>query len=239
MERQKQKRWRRPLLALRYIVILLLALILGAALFYSDLPATKLGHSAPTVPVARDTLITNGDDTWIEDTQTTRPTFDFSAPETSTVSVSPLFASYYNTHNGATNLGAAVTLAFPTYLGWMQFFNSGALYLPPARREHVHDSDFNNDPFTKLIDAGLRDSDTGVISLPLLQPLLTMGSHEPIGGDGSPVNYIDLRGATDSDLMVPNPSAAIALPHPPSETRKSSSKEELATGKISAISFLR
>ncbi|HEX6478822.1 MAG TPA: serine hydrolase [Ktedonobacteraceae bacterium] len=206
MERQNQKRWGHPLLTLRYIVILLVALITGAALFYTDLPATQLGHSSAAAPRVSNTVIINGADRWIGDSQATKPTFDLSAPETSTVSVSPLFASYYSTHNGATSLGAAVTPAFPTEQGWMQFFHTGALFLPAAQREHVYDSGFDNDPLTGLIAGGLRDSDTGIISLPLLQALLTMGSQLPIGGDGSPVNYVDLRTATDPDLMVSNPS---------------------------------
>jgi beta-lactamase class A len=205
MKRRGQKRRGQPLLTLRYLVILLLALITGAALFYSDSPGTRLGHSSPVVPAAGNTVIINGADRWIGDAQTTTSTFDFSTPDASAVSVSPLFTSYYSTHNGASNLGAPVTLAFPTDQGWIQFFQTDALFLPAAQRGHVYDPSFNSDPLTDLIAGGLRDSDTGIISLPLLQALLTMGSQAPIGGDGSSLTYIDLRRATDPDLMVPNP----------------------------------
>ena len=205
MKRRGQKRRGQPLLTLRYLVILLLALTTGAALFYSDSPGTRLGHSSPVVSAASNTVIINGADRWIGDAQTTTSTFDFSTPDASTVSVSPLFTSYYSTHNGASNLGAPVTLAFPTDQGWIQFFQTDALFLPAAQRGHVYDPSFNNDPLTDLIAGGLRDSDTGIISLPLLQALLTMGSQAPIGGDGSSLTYIDLRRATDPDLMLPNP----------------------------------
>ena len=208
MERQQQKRWGQSLLTLRYVVILLLVLIAGTVLFYFGLPGTRLGHSSPFAPATSSTVITNGADRWVGDTQTTASTFDFSTPEASTVSVSPLFTSYYSTHNGASNLGAPLTLAFPTDQGWIQFFRTGALLLPAAQRIHGHDPGSNNDSLAGLIASGLRDSDTGIISLPLLQALLTMGSYEPIGGDGSRLTYIDLRKATDPGLMVPGPSGS-------------------------------
>jgi hypothetical protein len=153
-------------------------------------------------------VIINGADLWVGDTQTTAASFDFSSSGRQTISVSPLFASYYTGHNGAGNLGAPVTLAFPTTQGWTQFFNSGALFLPAAQREHIYDSEADNDAFTGLINAGLRDPDTGIISLPLLQELLTLGSQIPIGGDGSPISYAELREATNPNFMVSNPSAS-------------------------------
>lgn len=208
MERQARKRGQKHLFVLRYVVILLLALIVGAVLFYADLPTTQLGHGFPAVPETSNTVVTNGADLWTGDTQTTPASFDFSSPGTQTISVSPLFAPYYSSHNGASNLGAPVTLAFPTAQGWMQFFNSGALFLPAAQRERIYDSEADSDAFTELINAGLRDPDTGIISLPLLQELLTLGSQLPVDGDDSPISYVDLRKATNPSLMVQAPSAS-------------------------------
>ena len=202
MQQRARKRWQQPLFILKYSVILLVALIVGAALFYTDLPTAQLGHGSPLVATTSNTIIINGSDLWIGDTQTTTPSFNISA-SAQTIGVSPLFASYYDSHNGASNLGTPVTVAFPTGQGWIQFFTSGALLLPAAQREHIYDTGTTNDSFTGLINAGLRDAGTGIISLSLLQALLTTGSLVPIV-NGSSLTYANLRHATDPDLMISN-----------------------------------
>lgn len=203
MQQRARKRWRQPLFMLKCSVILIAALTIGAALFYTDLPTAQLGHSSPLLPTTNNSvIIINGSDLWIGDTQTTPPSFNISA-NPQTLSVSPLFAPYYNSRNGAGNLGTPVTVAFPTDQGWIQFFTSGALFLPGAQHEHIYDTSTTNNSFTGLINAGLRDDNTGIISLSLLQALLTTGSLLPII-DGSSLTYVNLRLATNPDLMVSN-----------------------------------
>ncbi len=121
------------------------------------------------------------------------------------ISVSTLFEHYYDSHNGTQNLGDAVTVAFPTDHGWIQFFESGALFMPTTQQEHFHDA---NDPLVELIVNGVSDPDNGITRLPLLQSLLTVGSQAPVGGLGSSLNYTDLREATNPNLMLSAPAAS-------------------------------
>ncbi len=205
MEHSAREKRQQPFYFLRYIIIFFLVLVAGAVLLYADIPITQSGHSSPLTPKVNNFVITNGADLWIGDAQTTTPSSNFSFSGTQMISVSPLFTSYYNSHNGASVMGTPITQAFPTEQGWIQFFTSGALFLPAAQRGHIYDTGTDNDAFTGLINAGLRDPDTGIISLPLLQALLTIGSEIPII-NGSALTYVNLRNATNPDLMVSNPS---------------------------------
>ncbi len=58
---------------------------------------------------------------------------------------------------------------------------------------------------TELVQSGTRDLTTGIVLLPLIQALLTAGSHIPIGGEGSSITYVNLRKAALSSLMLPAP----------------------------------
>lgn len=95
-----------------------------------------------------------------------------------------------------------MSVAFPTDQGWIQFFAWGALLLPSTLQGHTFHAD---GPLMEPIDAGVKDSRTGVMRLPLLQPLLTAGSLLPIGGDRSPLTYVDLRKATSPNRMLTAP----------------------------------
>jgi hypothetical protein len=95
-----------------------------------------------------------------------------------------------------------VTDAFPIEQGWLQFFASGALLFPEKQQVYSQNS---KDILTSLFGAGSKDAATGVISLPLLQALLTVGSKAPIGGSQSIFTYVDIRKATDPMFMQPAP----------------------------------
>ena len=213
---QGQKRARRPsakikrptsLFVLKGVMIIqvIVAIIGGTILLKSDLPLAGWLHHVPTSLLTNKTLAINGTSRWDGDVQATVPTFPFSFPTVQTVSLSPLFSPYYQDHDGANSLGNPLTVAFPTDNGWLQFFASGALLLPAIEQKHGLDTE---DTFAELIDNGTRDLETGVVRLPLLQALLTVGSQEPVGGDGSPLTYVDLRKAASPNLLVLAPVAS-------------------------------
>jgi hypothetical protein len=197
-------RWPQSLFVSRNTLIVFLVIIVGPTLFYSDLIITRW-HGLPGKPAASTTVAINGANHWIGDRKVTPPAFDFSAPGSQEVNISPLFERYYNSHGGVTSLGAPVTPAIPTEQGWIQFFASGALLLPAAQQKHRLNAE---DPLVELIDTGVRDPSSGIIRLPLLQALLTAGSQVPVGGDRSPLTYVDLRKAANPDLMLPIPAAS-------------------------------
>lgn len=181
------------------IVVCMILMAVGAAtLLSSDLAFTKWTRPVSDTSQAKITRATNGADRWIDDSDITLPTFDFSASEAGTISVSPLFNSYYQSHNGASNLGAPLTVAFPTVYGWLQFFGSGALLVPVSSSNRNMNTE---DLLADMMRNGTKDSDSGIISLPLLQTLLAVGSQVPLGGDGGTLTYVDLRQATNPDLM--------------------------------------
>src|SRR5438045_7882373 len=106
------------------LALLFLAMSIISALVYASFTfVSRLPHlSAPSA--ASQTLVLNGAAPWNNDSKTTAPTFDFSSSGNSTqdIAISPLFADYYSTHQAASTLGKAVTVAFSTHQGWVQFF---------------------------------------------------------------------------------------------------------------------
>ncbi|HEU5227546.1 MAG TPA: serine hydrolase [Ktedonobacteraceae bacterium] len=191
---------KRSFVILRYVIIIyVLLMVVGAVtLLSSDLAFTKWVYRLPGTLLTKTTLATNGADRWDGDTDITLPAFDFSPSGSNAVSVSDLFENYYNTHNGMNNLGKPLTVAFPTGYGWFQFFESGALLSPVAYQSHKLDTE---DLLADLVHNGIKNSDTGIVRLPLLQTLLAVGSQAHVGGDGSTLTYVDLRRATNPDLM--------------------------------------
>jgi hypothetical protein len=150
------------------------------------------------------TLATNGADQWDNDDQVTTPVINFSPLSPNTLSVSPLFTHVYQTYGTANNsLGAPITAAFPTTHGWLQFFANGALLLPSTSQAQTLD---NAASLTTLVNNGVHDTATGVIRLPLIQTLLSVGSKLPVGGPGSTLTYVDLRKATAPVLMTSMPT---------------------------------
>ena len=83
--------------------------------------------------------------------------------------------------------------------------------MPAVQQVHTSQTD---SPLMESIEAGVKDSRTGIIRLPLFQPLLTAGSQVPVGGDGSPLTYADLRKATSPDGMLTARPGQTASPSP-------------------------
>src|SRR5712691_10467881 len=196
-------RWQQSLFVSRNMLIVFLVISVGRALF-SDLVITRW-HGLPGTPDASTTVAINGANHWVGDRKVTAPAFNFSAPGSQELNISPLFERYYNSHNGVTSLGAPVTPAFPAEQGWIQFFASGALLLPAAQQKYRLNAE---DPLVELINTAVKDPSSGIVRLPLLQALLTTGSQVPVGGDRSPLTYVDLRKAADPGLMLPVPAAS-------------------------------
>src|SRR5437588_5989330 len=94
-------RWPQSLFVSRNTLIVFLVIIVGHALLYSDLIITRW-HGLPGKPAASTTVAINGAIHWDGDRKVTAPTFDFSAPGSQELNISPLFERYYSSHNGVT-----------------------------------------------------------------------------------------------------------------------------------------
>ncbi len=151
-------------------------------------------------------IATNGADRWASDTRTTAASIPVSAPETWQIGVDPAFSAYYQAHDGATVLGAPVTPGFPIAQGWIQFFTANALLLPGTHGAAAAQTPIDQQ-IEQLLPDGLKDSHSGIIQLPLLHTLLTVGSQASVGGG---LTYLDLRSATNPDQMQPAPTASAA-----------------------------
>jgi beta-lactamase class A len=147
-------------------------------------------------------IATNGSDRWATDHQQTAVTIPFPAPETLQLAVDPAFVSYYHAHDGARLLGAPLTPGFAVAQGWMQYFTYDALLQPGIHR--ATSTGQPDQQLDRLMQDGLRDRQTGITRLPLLQALLTVGSLATVGGG---LRYVDLRSATNPDQMIPDSTA--------------------------------
>lgn len=205
MRQQQEARYSAGIIVRRSISISnILLLVFGSALLLSSSsaafrrPAGLLHRSAPPISTAANEASPLDDDA-----QTMAPTFDFfpAGPASRQLEVSPLFAGYYRSRSGATNLGAPLTAAFPTAEGWIQFFDLGALLLPVAQPKYPHDTGELPDPLVALIDAGTWDQGTGIVRLSMFQALLKVGSEVPVV-EGSSLTYVDLRAVANSASMI-------------------------------------
>ena len=198
-------------------VVLLLMVVLSGLLLYSGIAirskAASVGHTQnqqrgqsghrTTTAFRVQTQAINGANQWDEDTQVTSPNFDFPQQAPASIAVSSTFMPYYTARSGVQSLGVPITAAFPTAQGWIQFFQWGALLSPTLMRNSQHGV---TDPLIALADAGVRDPDTGIIRLPLLQTLLTTGSQMPIiesGSDSSSLTIADVRQDMKPERMQP------------------------------------
>lgn len=200
--------WPRSLSFSRKTVLILFVIISGSVLLSSSFALMRGSHAAPGMPSASKsktskTTVSNGTNLWVGDQKTTEPVFNLALSNNQPVSVSPSFASYYQSHNGLHNLGTPLTDAFPSTQGWMQFFALGALLLPTAQQQSANAAE--NSSRALSVPKG-NTSSGGIVRLPLLQALLTNGSQVAVGGDGSPLTYVNLRTATDPDQMVLAPT---------------------------------
>ncbi len=197
----KRDQWARHLLArpaIRLGTLALLVALLGGGLAFWYLKA----------PPGQQVSITNGADRWARATGTMAATNPFPAPETLQIAVDPAFSAYYQAHAGAKLLGAPVTPAFPIAQGWIQFFTANALLLPKTGAASASQSQ-RDEHIDRLIRDGLKDARTGIIQLPLLHPLLTVGSQAIVGGG---LTYADLRAAARPEQMRLAPTTNSAFP---------------------------
>ncbi len=200
----KDKGVRLHLPAKRIIILCVLGGVVASAIFAfsRSMSGNPLLHI--TNIGAANTIVSDGADQWDNDDTITAPIATFAVSTSKKIAISPLFSLYYQSHHAAEDLGAPVTDAFPIEQGWLQFFASGALLLPEKQQVRSQSS---KDMLTSLIGNGSKDATTGVISLPLLQALLTVGSKAPIGGSQSIFTYVDIRTATDPMFMQAAPKA--------------------------------
>ena len=130
--------------------------------------------------------------------------------------VAPIFQPYYDEHAGAALLGPAVTAAMPVSGGWLQFYRSGALFLPgstPALNQPaLATSDTATLPSARLdslLKSGQRDPASGVVALATLPVLLAAGSQMGISGSAtgpSTLTYVALRQAMAASQRIAAPS---------------------------------
>lgn len=188
------------------IVCMLVVITAGTTLTHTDFAlASQQRIFGLTLP--ENTIATNGASQWDDDDEITMPASMFSPPASQEIGVSPLFARYYQNHDGTDTLGEPLTAAFPSTQGWLQFFASGALLLPAPENTSTGEA---RGQLADLMEKGTKDPATGVVSLPLLQELLAVGSQVPVGGEGSTITYVDLRQATSPTLMLPAPPTTSA-----------------------------
>jgi hypothetical protein len=166
---------------------------------------------------------------WSSATQTTAPAAQYAAFARQNNPIDPAFKAYYARVNGPVLLGAALTPAYSTRLGWLQIFANGALILPTAAEPPAHAtpgatisatisatavatatatpaSTTDDGIDTSLLRAGQLDVTTGVVRLPLLDVLLTRGSKIPLGGADSAITYVTLRDATAPAHLAHQPA---------------------------------
>jgi beta-lactamase class A len=188
----------------RIAAAILTIIVLSGLLFLSYSLVIQVQHTLRGQQA--NTMVANGSDRWVHDTQQTAPTFSSPAPPQ--IAVDARFQGYYSHQNGASNLGEPLTTAFPIRQGWIQFFLSGALLLPAPPAQTTSSASPAGDQIDALVSAGLADQRTGIVRLPLLQALLTVGSQVPVGGESSHLTYVDLRSAAAPAAMVPDPQGA-------------------------------
>lgn len=143
---------------------------------------------------------------WAGITQTTNAPYGLPSTGARPLGVDARFKNYYDQHHGAVALGAPLTPAYPILEGLVQFFSSGALLAPgdtQSSRGH-QDGPMLGDVGQLMYSDGLADPSTGIVELPLLHALLTLGSKAPIGGDASSITYADLRHAVVTVSAAPD-----------------------------------
>jgi beta-lactamase class A len=182
--------------AIRLGIAAILVLLLGGGIWLVYL------HAQPQV------IVTNGADRWANDQHITPAAIPFASPETLQIPVDPAFTAYYQAHAGAKLLGAPVTPGFPIAQGWIQFFTANALLLPGKHPAATASKSQAEKQIDSLIQDGLKDPRTGIMQLPLLHTLLTVGSQARVGGG---LTYADLRNAMQPNQMIPAPATGNIL----------------------------
>ncbi len=153
------------------------------------------------VNTARERLVTiqranAGPYPWSNATRKTAPSAQYAVFAQQNNPVDPAFRSYYTRENGKELLGSALTPAYPTELGWTQIFANGALVAPMRASGSGTATPAPSALNASMLRTGKYDATTGVMRLPLLDALLTIGSEIPLGGADSALTYITIREAT-------------------------------------------
>jgi beta-lactamase class A len=200
----EKPRPRRGLRIVAVTVMLLLLPIVGAGTWLQLRSSQSIRASA--TPTAQPTAAITGPFQWQSDTLKTPPNPQFAVFATQKNPVDPAFQQYYAKHNGATLLGNALTPGYTTNGGWIQVFTNGALLKPsttPATPAQATPTP--GDLSAQIIGEGSADPATGIVRVPLLHLLLTVGSALPIGGANSGLSYVDVRQATAANKQVSVP----------------------------------
>jgi Beta-lactamase enzyme family len=184
----------RRLLISSLVAVLLLAPVLVGSLWWH-------ANAAPDRLVVIHRAAPGAAFPWSNVTRTTAPSAQYAVFAKQNNPVDPAFQTYYTRVNGAVLLGNALTPAYLTRLGWMQIFANGALVAPTQSGAGSSQTTADGlDP--SLLHAGKFDSATGIVRLPLLDVLLTVGSTVPLGGDDSAITYVTIRDATAPNYLT-------------------------------------
>lgn len=149
--------------------------------------------------------IPRGASAWANATATTPLSADNDTFGEQTYPVDSQFTANYAARGGQSVLGPAITPAFTSNLGEVQFFASGAL-LRPASKQPTASVTAKDDLDPDLASDGDTDTASGVEWLPLTHTLLSDGSAAPIGGVKSSLTYATLRTATQAAALQPKPA---------------------------------
>lgn len=181
-------RRRRVVLFVALVALVLLPVIAGG--FWLRV------HTTPGKLVVIHRATPDGTFPWSNEVRTTAPSPQYAIFAQQNNPVDPAFQVYYTRVNGAVLLGNALTPAYLTQIGWVQMFGNGALVAPTASTAGTSATTSPNDLDPDLLHKGQFDSATGIVRLPLLDVLLTVGSKIPVGGNDSDISYVSLREAT-------------------------------------------
>src|SRR5262249_21305038 len=135
-------------------------------------------------PQAQQELVTNGAARWTAEQRLTPATIPFAVPTPLQIAVDPAFSTYYQAQAAARLLGTPVTPAFPIAEGWMQIFTANALLLPGKPVAVTTKRSQADAQIEALSQDASSDRHTGILQLPLLQTLLTVGSQARLLGSG-------------------------------------------------------
>lgn len=184
----------------------IVAVIWMAPLVSAD---ARIGRQAPkpVVTVVADGSIADSLARWQHDTRTTAAVFPVASQQDQPPAIDAVFTAYYDTHNGGETLGAPLTPAYPTQYGLMQFFTASALLLP-ANLQVGAQSQSSATVNDELLREGAADTTSGIVRLPLVEALLTVGSEARIGGTDGTLTYAGLRAAALPSKMTPAPAGS-------------------------------
>ncbi|HEX9068362.1 MAG TPA: hypothetical protein VF807_06300, partial [Ktedonobacterales bacterium] len=125
---------------------------------------------------------------------------------TAKLAADPAFTAYYKTHGNGLTLGPALTPAFTTGVGLVQFFGDGALVSPGTTKGTTGKA--SGDLAVQLVTT----SSPNIFRLPLVAAMMALGAKISIGPDSSNFTFADLRTAAQPATLKPGTAVA---PTPP------------------------